>query len=178
MSKAKEWRPPLSRPVAVATVPGTGLEVKITPDAAERAAMAKALDLAAVDQLTAELRIAPRAGGIFEVSGLLSGTVQPVCVVSLEPFAFKVREEIEMRFSDRDHAPKRPVRPDSEEDISGEDPPDPVENGIIDLGHVATEFLALALPIYPRKPGAEYQNAQPSDKKSPFDQLKALKTKE
>ena len=28
------------------------------------------------------------------------------------------------------------------------------QNGSIDLGHVVTEFLSLALPIYPRKPGA------------------------
>ena len=33
------------------------------------------------------------------------------------------------------------------------DPPEPIENGIIDLGRVATDALYLAVDPYPRKPG-------------------------
>ena len=37
------------------------------------------------------------------------------------------------------------------------DPPEPIENGIIDLGRVATDALYLAVDPYPRKPGAVFE---------------------
>ena len=140
--------------------------------------MARALNLAAVDHLTADLKLAPRAGGIIAVTGEVRSKVQPVCVVSLEPFALSIREPVDIRFTDRDPDSRRPPRPGTEEDVSGEDPPDQIENGMIDLGHVVTEFLSLALPMYPRKPGADFEKAAEPEKRSPFDQLKALKTRE
>ena len=57
------------------------------------------------------------------------------------------------------------------------DPPEPVDNGLIDLGRVATDALYLALDPYPRKPGAVFdpvvEAADPED--HPFAALKALK---
>ena len=54
-----------------------------------------------------------------------------------------------------------------------------IENGIIDLGKVATDALYLALDPYPRKPDAVFEPlveaADPED--HPFAALKALKTK-
>ncbi|MCA0423027.1 MAG: DUF177 domain-containing protein [Proteobacteria bacterium] len=178
MSNTRDWTPPLSRPVPVATVPAHGLDVKVTPTPDERAAMAKALDLAAVDALTADLHLTHRSGGIIAVNGVLKATIQPVCVLSLEPFPLTVSEPVEITFADEDHAARLRGRVGSEEDVSGEDPPDVIENGSIDLGHVVTEFLSLALPIYPRKPGAAFAGAAEPERESPFDKLKTLKTKE
>ena len=57
------------------------------------------------------------------------------------------------------------------------DPPEPIENGIIDLCRVATDALYLAVDPYPRKPGAVFkpvvEAADPED--HPFAALKALK---
>jgi hypothetical protein len=57
------------------------------------------------------------------------------------------------------------------------DPPEPIENGMIDLGRVATDALYLAVDPYPRKPGAVFEPvveaADPED--HPFAALKALK---
>lgn len=178
MSKTKDWTPPLSRPVPVATIPAHGLDVKVTPTPDERAAMAAALDLAAVDSLTADLHLTHRSGGIIAVTGALSATIQPICVLSLEPFALKISEPVEITFTDEDHAAKIRARAGADEDVSGDDPPDLIENGTIDLGHVTTEFLSLALPIYPRKPGAAFASAAEPERESPFDTLKALRTKE
>ena len=62
--------------------------------------------------------------------------------------------------------------------MDGEDPPDPIVDGRIDLGALAVEFLALALDPYPRKPGAEFtpppEEAPPD---SPFDALPEMAKK-
>ena len=58
------------------------------------------------------------------------------------------------------------------------DPPDPIIGGKIDLGALASEFLALGLDPYPRKPGAKFQPAgetgTPPDARSPFEILKKI----
>jgi hypothetical protein len=57
--------------------------------------------------------------------------------------------------------------------LADEDDPDPVIEGKIDLGALASEFFALGLDPYPRKPGAvldeERTNSEPTD--SPFAAL-------
>ena len=54
------------------------------------------------------------------------------------------------------------------------DPPEPIENGMIDLGRLATDVLYLAIDPYPRKPGAVFEPevtaADPED--HPFAALK------
>jgi hypothetical protein len=58
------------------------------------------------------------------------------------------------------------------------DPPEPIENGVIDLGRLATDVLFLAIDPYPRKPGAVFKPvvtaADPED--HPFAALKALQS--
>jgi hypothetical protein len=58
------------------------------------------------------------------------------------------------------------------------EPPEPLENGIVDLGAVATEFLILGIDPYPRKPGAEFTPAKTRQEgEHPFAALAALKKK-
>jgi hypothetical protein len=45
---------------------------------------------------------------------------------------------------------------DIEVKLNEDDPPEPIVDGIIDLGAVTLEFLALALDPYPRKPGVSF----------------------
>ena len=64
---------------------------------------------------------------------------------------------------------------ESDEEIP--DPPEPIVDGIIDLGRLATDALFLAIDPYPRKPDAVFEPsveaADPED--HPFAALKALK---
>src|SRR5262249_61191091 len=57
------------------------------------------------------------------------------------------------------------------------DAPEPIENGIIDLGRLATDMLYLAIDPYPRKEGAVFEPqvaaADPED--HPFAALKSLR---
>jgi hypothetical protein len=56
------------------------------------------------------------------------------------------------------------------------DPPEPIVNGTIDLGRVATDALFLAVDPYPRLPGAVFEPevVAPDPEDHPFAALKAL----
>jgi hypothetical protein len=64
----------------------------------------------------------------------------------------------------------------AESDADIPDPPEPIVNGVIDLGRVATDALYLAIDPYPRRPDAVFEPpvvaADPAD--HPFAALKAL----
>ena len=80
--------------------------------------------------------------------------VQP-CVVTLDPVTTRIDQPLRRRLAARDRRGRRPRscwRPTTE------DEPEPLGDRI-DLGLVATEALALAVPAYPRKPGAALRPA-------------------
>ena len=60
--------------------------------------------------------------------------------------------------------------------LDTEDPPEPLREGAVDLGALATEFLLLGIDPYPRKPGAVFDAPPAGDPSShPFAALAALK---
>ena len=60
--------------------------------------------------------------------------------------------------------------------LDAEDPPEPLRDGVVDLGAVATEFLLLGIDPYPRKPGVVFDAPTTSDPSGhPFAALAALK---
>ena len=57
-----------------------------------------------------------------------------------------------------------------------EEPPEPLIEGKVDLGAIATEFLLLGIDPYPRKAGAEFAAVKTADDSArPFAALEALK---
>jgi hypothetical protein len=59
---------------------------------------------------------------------------------------------------------------------AGEEPPEPLVNGAVDLGAIATEFLILGIDLYPRKDGARFSPPEVDDGGArPFAALEALK---
>ena len=59
---------------------------------------------------------------------------------------------------------------------SDKEPPEPLVDGKIDLGALATEFLVLGIDPYPRKAGAEFTPPKVGDDDAhPFAALEALK---
>jgi len=116
------------------------------------------------------------------VTGEVHAEITQVCVVSLEPFAASVDEPVDVRFVPVEVAERaRRAREDDAEivEVGGEDPPDPIVDGKIDLGALAAEFFALGLDPYPRKPGVAFdppQDAQGGEE-SPFAALANPKEK-
>ena len=164
--------PPLSRPLRLADEPLGGGDVAVTAGEAERAALARDFGLVAIRSLDARLHVAPTADGVA-VTGRVEAHVVYTCVVDLEPFEAEVSEAVSVRFSDA----RRPADPlEIDLDADGEDPPEPVIDGRVDLGVVVAEFIALGLDPHPRRPGAVF--APPRDgegERGPFAALKRLK---
>ncbi|MFN3482347.1 YceD family protein [Rhabdaerophilum calidifontis] len=173
-AKSGAAAPPFSHPLAVATLPAS-LELTLRPDAEARARIARSLGLFALDDLAAAFRIEAKESGLVTVEGRIAARFQPFCVVTLDPFPDAIDEPVAIRFAPEALVAKMTARAEADA-IEDFEPPDVIENGVIDLGAVAVEFLALALDPYPRKPGAEFQGlSEGAGHVSPFEALKVLK---
>lgn len=177
---AGEGEAPLSRPLSAAKVPPEGMEVQVVATETERAALAALNALPAILSLSARLHARRWRGEGLEITGELRARLRQNCVLTLEEFETEVVEPIEARFAPpRDATTQRsrrhaPQRDDADADAFGEDPPDTLVGGGVDLGAIISEFLTLALDPYPRKPGAEFVEpapAEPSGVASPFAHL-------
>jgi hypothetical protein len=167
--------PPLSRPIRVETIPREGLTMRLEADPAERVGLAALNNLPAIGRLVATFDLRPAAGGIIDVGGKVAADVTQICVVSLEPFAARVLEPVDLRFAPPAAVGRRGATGGEAESatLEEEDAPDPIVDGVIDLGAIAAEFLTLGLDPYPRKPGASFEppaQDQSADA-SPFSEL-------
>jgi uncharacterized metal-binding protein YceD (DUF177 family) len=163
---------PFSRVVRVDAVPEEGHTVTIEAAPAEREALAALYKVPSIEALSATLSLKRSETGGVRVTGSVHGELTQICVVSLEPFAGAVDEDIDVRFAPRaDRAPKRPSeKPESS--MVDEDEPDLLVDGKIDLGALAAEFFALGLDPYPRKPGVTFESPRDLGAKlSPFSEL-------
>jgi uncharacterized metal-binding protein YceD (DUF177 family) len=177
IEKPDPWRVP----VAVAQIPETGLHRDIAADQATCHAIADVGGLREVLSAQASFDVTPKSGGRFHVSGQVRARVGQTCVVTLDPMESEIDEPIDLIFAPPEQIPQMAALVDEAEHSDGEtpDPPEPIENGIIDLGRLATDALYLAVDPYPRKPDAVFEPlveaANPED--HPFAALKALKVK-
>lgn len=165
---------PLSHMIEVASIPPEGERVELVPDEATRARLAAVADVLAIPALKVKFDVRPAEAGGAVVIGKLEGVVRQVCVVSLEEFDNPVSEDFAVDFA------VEPERTGTDDDEEGDDLPDPIIDGKIDLGALATEFLILAVDPYPRKPGVQFSGLSPEEsapepKRSPFEQLSGLK---
>ncbi|KRQ95568.1 YceD family protein [Bradyrhizobium valentinum] len=181
MSKndATEKLDPWRVPVAVAQISETGLHRDIEADQAIRNVVAETGGLREVLSVQASLDVTPESGGRFHVMGHVRARIGQTCVVTLEEIENDIEEPIDLIFAPPEQIPQMAALVDEagESDEETPDPPEPIENGMIDLGRVATDALYLAVDPYPRKPGAVFEPmveaADPED--HPFAALRALK---
>ena len=173
--KPDPWRVP----VAVAQIPDTGLHRDIEASPLERAAMAEVGGLREILSANASLDVTPMSGGRFHVGGRVRARIGQTCVVTLDPIESDIDEEIDLIFAPPEQIPELSDLVDdaAESDVEIPDPPEPIENGIIDLGRLATDALFLAVDPYPRRPDAVFEPpVEAADPEShPFAALKALK---
>ena len=169
---------PLSRPFSVAQLPARGTNVTVEASPAEREALARDLDLPAINSLTARLHVTGSPARVH-VRGTIRASIVQTCVVTLEPFESELDEEVEVSF----RAPLEGEREfGSGEEIEVDpDAPDELLGDRIDLGAITAEFLALGLDPYPRKPGVEFEAAETEgaeNEGSPFAALARLRKDE
>jgi uncharacterized metal-binding protein YceD (DUF177 family) len=175
IDKANPW----SLRVAVAQIPDTGLHRALEASAEQRQALADLAGVGAVTAANASLDLALMRGGRVHVSGRVTARVGQTCVVTLEPIENDIDEAIDLTYAPPEQIP---VLADLVDDAAGSDaeipdPPEPIVEGMIDLGRLATDALLLAIDPYPRKPGAvfEVQATPPDPKDHPFAALKSLR---
>jgi uncharacterized metal-binding protein YceD (DUF177 family) len=167
--------------VNVAQIPQEGLHRDIEADTATRAAMADVAGLRDISSARASFDLSLVSGGRVHVAGHLTARIGQTCVVTLEPIEDDIDEDIDLIFAPAEQIPEIADELTDEEiaPVEGEMPesPEPIENGIINLGRLATDVLFLAIDPYPRKAGAVFEPqvaaADPED--HPFASLKALK---
>jgi hypothetical protein len=160
-------------PVAVEDVPETGAHFELAADEGVRAAVARIAGLRELPRLQGSFDVTRRGAGLH-VAGLVSATVGQNCVVTLEPLTNEVEETVDLLF-----LPRREPAGDEDGETKPRDvkwnDPEPLVDGVVDLGALATEFLILGLDRYPRKPGAVFEpppDQKPAD--SPFAALAKL----
>jgi len=173
--KSDPWRVP----VAVLQIPESGLHRELDADAAVRQAMADIAGLREVLSAHASLDVTPKGGGRFHVAGNVRARVGQTCVVTLDPIENEIDEPIDLIFAPPEQIPELSDLVDdaAEDNAETPDPPEPIVNGTIDLGRLATDALLLGIDPYPRKPNAvfEHEVTPPDPEDHPFAALKALK---
>jgi len=163
---------PWSVPLAVNDVPDTGRQFELAADGPVRAATAKLAGLRDLPRFEARFDVTLHGKGGLRVTGRVQATVGQACVVTLDPVSNEIDEPVELVFAPVEHLP---AAGEDDGDVA-EDGPEPLVDGAIDLGAIATEFLLLAIDPYPRNPGAEFQSPSSGEKAAhPFAALAALK---
>ena len=172
-SAAASAPPPWSVPQKADLIAETGMRRDIAASADICAAVAVLAAVREVSDLKASFELS-RAGEVVHVTGRVTAKVGQNCVVSLEPIETAVDEPIDVLFAP---APAEGSATGDERRRKTEDePPEPLVDGTIDLGAIATEFLILGIEPYPRKEGVAF--APPdvdTEIPHPFAALQALK---
>jgi hypothetical protein len=156
MNRKPEARSPVSFRASVVRLPRRGLPVTIDADEKQRAALAGEHGLLSVERFHADLVVANWKGDGVRVGGRVEADFTQACVVSLEPLAARVDEEVSAIFVPEDSRLAPPGRAGSGEillDAEGPDGPETFSGDWIDVGQLAEEFFALAIDPYPHKEG-------------------------
>ncbi|MGE0006567.1 MAG: DUF177 domain-containing protein [Parvibaculaceae bacterium] len=142
--------PEFSRPLDVTRVPAQGSLEAISAEPRECADLARRFGLPALHSLAAQLRVSRWRGEGLRIKGRFTADLDQTCVVSLDMFRSTVTDEFESYFLPAGTAAG------ADSALIEEGDAEPFENGIIDMGEVVAEAVALALDPYPKKPGVVF----------------------
>lgn len=171
-------KPPFSRIVAP-DERGASLAGRIEANADERAALSDFYRLDSIGALSLDYSLDPLPSGCWRLTGKLEAKLTQLCVVTLEPLAEAISEDVSVEFWP-EHLLKKADTAIDPAELMESDPPEPIVNGRIDLGHLTAELFASAINPYPRKEDAEFgwtdpKDVQEGDTSKPFAALARLK---
>jgi uncharacterized metal-binding protein YceD (DUF177 family) len=143
---------------------------------AERAALARRFGLLGIDELSAQVALRRVHGGVaIRVRGSISTQVTQTCVVTLASVQSRLRESFALLLVAGEESPDD-VEVGLEEELE-----EPLPPGPLDIGEMVAQHLALALPQYPRAPGAKVDrrwSREGDNRDTPFAALAKLKMTE
>ena len=130
---------------------------------------------------------------VINVSGQFEANVTQTCVVSGDAFDSVMNGDVEGWFANPAHIVsldkarniKKSKKGESEVPMIDEkDDPEPIVDGLIDIGELVTQHLSLQLDPFPHKEGEHFETGDESfvqrpneERQNPFAGLKALKEK-
>ncbi len=155
----------------------------LQPDDKLRTHLAEKLEISGIRKLRFEGVLTPQGKKGWKLEADLGATVVQPCIVTLEPVTTRLDQKVVRSFLPE--AQVEQYEAGSESEMPDDDSIEALGE-VIDLTHVMTESLSLALPAYPRKSDAALENAQFSEDgvtpmtdedTKPFAGLAALKDK-
>jgi hypothetical protein len=149
-------------------------------DVLARRELVKQLDLLSLDRFSGEVTVTPWLDGAV-LSGRYQADLAQTCGITAEPMPQSLNNSFSLRLLPQGspHAPAEPAAGgEIEIDLEADDPPDLLENDVIDLTGYAVEHLSLDLDPFPRKPEAEFVPPVDDADLSPFAVLKAFKPRD
>ncbi len=127
--------------------------VTFAPDAAARAVIAAALDLSDLPSFRMAGEVMPAGKHDLALTARITARVVQPCSVTLVPVETRIEEPVMRRYLSDYQQPDG-----TEVEMPEDDTADPLTDSI-DVAAIAIEALALALPLYPRAPGADLGEA-------------------
>ena len=180
MTMSQQDQLPLRRPIRVESITLRPVAAEVVPAPDDLPGIATFLGVASVEALEASYSLS-RNGERVKLEGMIKASLHQSCVVTLDPFPVELNVPIKLDFApEAEIAAMAKPSEDDEIDIevllNEEEPPESIVDGVIDLGAVTLEFLALSLDPYPRKPGVAFSEPAPeTPAESPFAALLQLK---
>lgn len=157
-----------SRPVRLARVGVERFRQQIEATEAERAALARRFDLVALDRLSAVIELARHGHEMFLLHAAFEAEFVQSCVVTLDP----VRGAVSERFTLLLGPPE--VEGEAAGTVTDDIAFEPLVGDIVDIGEAVAQELALALPPFPRTPGAAGEEEPAAGEPGPFAALSRL----
>lgn len=158
----------------------------LVPDAEQLKALREDLGLLGLKKLRFEGSLIPDSKRDWRLKAKLGATASQPCVATLEPVTTRVDVFVERLYTaDYNDPALATAENESEIEVPEDDTVEPIPVSLT-LRDVASEALVLALPDYPRAPGAELSETQFTQEGSdamtdedtkPFASLKSLRDK-
>jgi len=145
---------------------------KITASPSEREALAKRFKIVKINSFSATITLNKEENGDVKVIGEIVANVTLNSIISLEDFEKDIKDSFKVIFT-------RSYKED-ESNIDINEDIEPLIGSEIDIGELASEYLALAIPPFPKKDGEMFaykavERIDEQDDNNPFAVLKNLK---
>jgi uncharacterized metal-binding protein YceD (DUF177 family) len=151
-------QPEFSRLVPLARLGAEPFRQDIAASEAERVALARRFDLIALDRLCAVVELVRHGKDMFLLRAAFAAEFVQSCVVTLDPVGGAVSEEFTLLYGPPEM--EQEAAGTVEDDVAFE----PIVGTAIDVGEAVSQQFSLALPPFPRNPGASLEaEAAPAD---------------
>jgi uncharacterized metal-binding protein YceD (DUF177 family) len=136
--------------IRLATLPRhEPVPIRIILPEEELAALASHLDLIRAKKVSFDAVLTAVDERDWRLRGSLGATVVQSCVITQAPVTTRIETQVERLFT-----AEMPDELEDETEIPEDDRMEPLPR-VLDLKELITEALALAIPLYPKAPGAE-----------------------